>query len=168
LRLAIERQVVGVFGDQHMGDRRLGRQAALDQSRRRSGLHDDVLAGAAGVFGSADDEHPELGRHDVELFAHVLANPVQLAFAARADLAQNVNDGLYTRQMGGQRAAIGAPLARALGPVCRQLCLGCGRHLRLALLDVFEGEQQLIGRQGLGAAVETIALQVFDNLDEPL
>jgi hypothetical protein len=29
LRLAIERQMVGVLGDEHVGDRRLGRQAAL-------------------------------------------------------------------------------------------------------------------------------------------
>ena len=51
LRLAIERQMIGVFGDEHVGDGRLGRQAALDQPRRRRRLDDDVLAGAAGVFG---------------------------------------------------------------------------------------------------------------------
>jgi hypothetical protein len=28
LRLAIERRVIGVFGDEHVGNRRLGRQAA--------------------------------------------------------------------------------------------------------------------------------------------
>lgn len=31
LRLAIERQVIGVFGNEYMGDGRLGRQAAFDQ-----------------------------------------------------------------------------------------------------------------------------------------
>ena len=41
-------------------------------------LHDDVLAGAAGIFGPTYDQHPELRRHDVELLADVLANPVKL------------------------------------------------------------------------------------------
>jgi hypothetical protein len=35
LRLAVERQVVGVLGDQHVGHQRLGRQAVLDQPLRR-------------------------------------------------------------------------------------------------------------------------------------
>ena len=35
LSLAIERQMIGVFGDEHMRHRRLGRQPALDQSCRR-------------------------------------------------------------------------------------------------------------------------------------
>ena len=66
LRLPIERQMIGVLGDQHLRDRRLGRQAALDQPRRRGRLHDNVLAGPAGVFGPAHDQHPELRRNDVE------------------------------------------------------------------------------------------------------
>ena len=79
LRLAIERQVIGVFGDQHVGDHRLGGQAALDQPRRRRRLDDDILAGAAGVFGPAHHEHAELRGNDVELLADVLADPVQRA-----------------------------------------------------------------------------------------
>jgi hypothetical protein len=98
-----------------MGDRLLGRQPALNQPRRRSGLHDDVLASLAGVFGLADDEHPKLGWRDVELLVHVLADPAQLAFAARTGLALDVYDRLDTRQVSGQAATIGAPLARALG-----------------------------------------------------
>ena len=61
LRLAIERRVIGVFGDEHVGDRRLGRQAALDQPRRHRRLDDDVLARAAGVFGPARP-NPPLGQ----------------------------------------------------------------------------------------------------------
>ena len=99
LRLAIERQMIGVFGDQHVGDGRLGRQAALDQPRRRRRLDDDVLAGAAGVFGPAHHQHPELRGNDVELFAHVLADPVQRAPAARAGLVLDVDDRLDARQM---------------------------------------------------------------------
>jgi hypothetical protein len=54
------------------------RQAAFDQPRRGRRLDDDVLAGAAGIFGPTYDQHPELRRHDVELLADVLANPVKL------------------------------------------------------------------------------------------
>jgi hypothetical protein len=38
LRLSVKRQVIGVLGDQHLGDQRLGRDAALDDPRRRRGL----------------------------------------------------------------------------------------------------------------------------------
>jgi hypothetical protein len=34
LRLTIERQAIGIFGDQHLGDRRLDWQATLDQTSR--------------------------------------------------------------------------------------------------------------------------------------
>ena len=51
LRLAVERQMVGVFGHEHMSDHRLGRQAATDQPRRRRRLDDAALAGAADPMG---------------------------------------------------------------------------------------------------------------------
>ena len=110
LGLAIQRQMVGIFGHQNLGDGRLGRQAALDQPRRRRRLHDTVLAAPAGVFGPADDEHPELRRHDVQPLAHVLADPVQFALAAGAGLVVDVDDHLDPRQMRRQRAAVGAAL----------------------------------------------------------
>jgi hypothetical protein len=115
LRLAIQRQMIGAFGDQHVRHRRLRRQAALDQSRRRWGLHDDVLASPASILGPAHDQHPELGGNDIELLAHVFADPVKLAPTARASLALDVDDGLEARQMRGQGAAVGAPLARRRG-----------------------------------------------------
>ncbi len=58
LRLAVERQVIGIFGDEHVRDRCFRRQADFDQPRRGRRLDDDVLACAAGVFGSAHDQHP--------------------------------------------------------------------------------------------------------------
>ena len=106
LGLAVQRQMVGIFGDQNLGDRGLGRQAALDQPRRRRGLHDTVLACPAGVFGPAGDEHPELRRHDVQPLAPVLADPVQLALAAGAGLVVDVDDDLNPRQMRRQRSAV--------------------------------------------------------------
>ena len=53
LRLAIERRVVGIFGDQYMRDQCLGRDAALDQPLRRRRLHHLASAGLAGIFGAA-------------------------------------------------------------------------------------------------------------------
>ena len=47
LRLATERQVVGIFGDQNLRHRRLGRDAALDQAGRCRRLDDETLAGPA-------------------------------------------------------------------------------------------------------------------------
>jgi hypothetical protein len=55
LSLAIERQMIGVFGNKHVGDRRLGRQAALDEARWGRRLKDDVFARAASVFWPAHD-----------------------------------------------------------------------------------------------------------------
>ena len=46
LGLAIQRQMVGIFGHQNLGDGGLGRQTALDQPRWRRGLHDAILASA--------------------------------------------------------------------------------------------------------------------------
>lgn len=65
LGLTIQRQMIGIFRDQHLGDRRLGRDPVLDQPSRGRSLHHDVLAGPAGIFRPAQHEHTELGRHDV-------------------------------------------------------------------------------------------------------
>jgi len=99
LGLPVERKVIGVFGDQDLGDRRLGRQAAFDQSSRRRRLHHDVLACPAGVFGPTHDQDPELGRHDVESLASVLADAMQRALAARAGMIIDVDHHLDARQM---------------------------------------------------------------------
>lgn len=76
LRLTIERKVIGIFGHQHLGNRRLGRKTTLDQSGRRRSLNHNILAGAAGIFGPTHDDHTQLRRHDVEPLAHVLADPM--------------------------------------------------------------------------------------------
>lgn len=52
LGLTIERQMVGIFGHQNLGDGGLGGQAALDQ-----GLQNAVLVCAAGIFRAAGHRH---------------------------------------------------------------------------------------------------------------
>ena len=160
--------MISVFGDEHVGDHGLGRQAALDQPRGRGRLDDDALAGAAGVLGPMHHQHPELRRDDVEPLTDVLADPVQRALAARAGLVIDVDEGFDARQMRRQGAAVGAALARPFRPHRRRLRFGLGRSLRLVLLDVFERQQQLIFRQAFSAAAEAVTLHVLDDLDEPL
>ena len=168
LGLPVERQVIGVFGDQHLGDRRLGRQAALDQPRRRGRLHHHVLAGPAGVFGPAHDQHPELRRHDVEPLAHVLADPMQRVPAAGAGVVVDIDHHLDARQMRRQRSAVHpAPggVGSALGR-CRLFALGLAGGDDL--VGLFQREQQLIFRQRLGPAAEAVALHLLDDLAQPL
>ncbi len=121
LGLPVERKVVGVLGDEHLGDGRLGRQAALDQPRRRGRLDHDVLAGPAGILRPAHHQHPELRRHDVEPLGDVLADPMQHPRAARAGLARDVDHSLDPRQVGRQgatvRPALCDPCARSAGAV---------------------------------------------------
>lgn len=84
LGLAIKRQLIGIFGDEHLGDGRLGRQPGLDQARRRGRLHDHFLAGPATIAGPAHHEHPELGRNDIETLRAIFPNQVQRAAATGA------------------------------------------------------------------------------------
>lgn len=76
LRLPIERQVIGIFGDKNLGDGGFGRQSALDQPGRGRRLHNTVLASTAGVFGTPSHEDPELRRDQVQPLASILADPM--------------------------------------------------------------------------------------------
>ena len=171
LRLAIERQVIGVLGDHDVGDHRLGRQAALDQPRRRRRLDHRCLAGAAGVFGPAHHQHPELRRDDVEPLGDVLADPVQRRRRSRAGLVLDVDDRLDPGQMRRQRRrGWRAALRLAAGSRARRSVL-LGRGLAAAASPA----PHLPGRapadrhrQALGAAAEAVALQLLDDLPQPL
>lgn len=99
LGLPIERQVIGIFGHQNLGDGCLRRQSALDQPGRSLGLQDAIFAGSAGVFGTSGDDNAELRRHHVQPLALVLTDPMQLALAAGAGLVVDVDDDLDPRQM---------------------------------------------------------------------
>ena len=65
LSLPVERGVVAVFADQHLGKESWGRHPLGDRALRGRGLMDRVT-GAATIFGTADADHPELGRDPVE------------------------------------------------------------------------------------------------------
>ena len=115
----------GVFGDQHGGDHRLGRQPALDQPFRRRRLHHRLLAGPAGIFGTMRHDHPVLGRDHVEPLGGLLADHMHRRPTARAVGVFGRDRHVDARQMGGKRAAIGATLLGARrapppGPSCRR------------------------------------------------
>ena len=138
LSLPIQRKMIGVFGDENLRHRRLGRQSALDQPRRRGRLHHHVLASPAGVFGPANHQHAELRRHDVEPFAGVLADPMQRVAAARAGVVIDIDHHLDARQMRRKRSPVQATLGRPACPLGRigRINLGLirsprpARHLR--------------------------------------
>jgi hypothetical protein len=72
LGLPIKRQVIGIFGHQHMRDSRLGRQSGVDQSCRRWSLRYAVSASTTGIFWTPGDDDTELRRDDIQSFGYVL------------------------------------------------------------------------------------------------
>ena len=167
LRLAEERQVVGVFGDSDLRDKRVGGQAALDQPGLCRGLRKHVLSGPAGVTRPADHHHPELRRHHVEALGHVLADPLQCTRAARAGSAVDVDEGLDPRQVGGQRAAV-RPTLGPLGGLLGRLGFLGSEARGLDLLGLLQPEQELVLGQALGPTAKAVALHRKDDLAQPL
>jgi hypothetical protein len=108
LSLPIQRQMIRVFRDEYIGDKRLRRQAAFNQAVWRWRLHDPVGATAAGIFGSSRDDHAQLRRDPVETLGGLLADDVKCAAATRAGCRIGDDDVLLTRQMSRKMAAIGA------------------------------------------------------------
>ena len=168
LSLPIQRKMIGIFGDEHLRHRGLGRQSALDQPRRRWRLHHHVLASPAAIFGSANHQHAELCRHDVEPLAGILADPMQRLAAARAGIVVDVDHHLDARQMAGKRSSVHPALGGSACPLGRIGRVTLGLAARRNLLDVFEPEQHLIFGQRLGAAPEAMTLQFLDDLTQPL
>ena len=64
----------------------------------------------AGIFRTANDQHAELRRHDIEPLGRILADPMQSVAATRARMILDVDDHLDTRQMGRKRSPVRAAL----------------------------------------------------------
>ena len=101
MRLVIKRGVIGVLGDDHMGDQRLGRQATLDQPRRGWCLHHGAGAGSAGIFRPTDHEHAELQRNHIQPLCHILADRVERAGAAGTSAVLDIDHQLSPWQVFG-------------------------------------------------------------------
>ena len=100
LRLAIERYVVGIFGDQHMCDQRLGRDAVLDQPLGRRGLRHFASTGTAGVFGAAGHDHLQPRWDHIEAFGDVLADAVLEAVGRVTGDTKNQVEGVINQAAG--------------------------------------------------------------------
>ena len=160
--------MIGIFGDQHLSYCRLGRQSALDQPRRRRRLHHHVLAGAAAIFGPANDQDAELRRYDIEAFARIFADPMQSLAAAWASAVFYVDHHLDARQMSRKRSAIDTTLCASSNALSRIGRFILGLLARRNLVDVLKSEQHLIFGQRLSAPAEAMALQLLDDLTQSL
>ncbi|MNL40712.1 hypothetical protein D3C87_1630810 [compost metagenome] len=97
--------MIGILGDENMGDGRFRREPSLDQASRSCGLNDTVSAGTAGILRAAGDDHAELCRVHVQPLGDILANAMQATTAA-ARQTFRFDHLLDTREMLWKRAAI--------------------------------------------------------------
>ena len=157
LRLPVERRVIAVFADQHLGKQRRRRQAAGDRPLCSRRLR-HRLAGPAGVFGTGGADDAKLSRNPIQHLAHAFSDDMQRAAAAAADRALNVEADLFARQMVGQRLATRGPFGLLLLAM-RTLLFFAGK----IAVDLFERERQLVGIKALGTTAKLRPLQLFDN-----
>lgn len=158
--------MIGVLVDQDVGHRGFGRQAALDQPRRRQSLHHHTLAGAAGVLGPARHQHAVLSRDDVKPLGPVLADPMHRPVTARASRAVGLEHLLDPRQVGRQGHALGLSAPRRRSHLVVLLLISLGR--RDDDLEVFQRQGELGGIELLGAPAELGAPQRLQHRHQPL
>ena len=117
--LAIQQQMIGVLGHQHMGQEARSRNAFVDDVCRHARLN-QRLALCAGPFAANVALNGEHARLVVELFGDVLADALQLTATAAGSGFGLVAD-LAARKVCGQRLAPGLLLLTRSGfrRVCR-------------------------------------------------
>ena len=159
--LAIERQVVLIFGDQHLGQQPRRGDAFIDHMRRHRGLGERFTLGthpfAANVALDGEDT-----RGVVELLGNILADAGKRA-ATGADGGVGFVVNVSARQVRRQRGAARTGCCRrrglaGLGGDGVNLGLD-GRHIGL---DGFFKQLCLFARELLGARAETGAAQLGD------
>lgn len=114
----------------------------------------------------AGDAHPQLRRHDVELFAAQLADRMQQAAVARAVAALDVDQHFIARQVGREVALVTVGARLPVPPlfVLRKIRrVPPSPVLRQVLLQILQSQPQLIGAQLFGAAAELTASQALDQ-----
>ncbi len=124
----------------------------------------NLLASPAGVFRLTRNDHPELGRHNVETLGDVLAHDAELSAAAGAGLVLEFDNCSTARQVRRQRATVGATRPKPVSCAWRDRPPPRREALGLDLLGLLEPQQQLIDRQALGPAAEAMTLQLPDDL----
>jgi hypothetical protein len=168
LGLTIERQMPGVFGHQHGGHHRFGRQAALDQPLGRRRLNHRLLAGAACVLRAARHQHPELRRNHVQTLRDVGPDRMHRRAAARAGPVLGLDRDVNARKMGRQHAAVRPALLGPsnsgflVPPVVRRFA---GRD---RLLDILQRQSELVRIELLGLAPELHSLELAKKMRETI
>jgi hypothetical protein len=149
--------VIGVFRNQHMGNKGLRWDAGFDQTRWRRRLHNRAFASPAGIFRPARDDDFELGRRHVQPLGAVLAHDMHGAVTARTSGTFRFDDDLFPREMTGQRAVIDRAglLRRRFQRRSRGLI--CGSRFCYRLLGLLHGEVELIGIELFGFTAELSA-----------
>ena len=152
--------MVGIACHQHMGDHRLGRNAAFDQPRRRRCLYHGACAGPAGKFRTLGHDHPKLCGDHIQPLRGVLPDHRHDCPAARACGVLGCQRHLDPRQMRRQRTAARAPLGRSILAQLGIALLRLGVCFGDRLLDRFEAQLQLFLRQTFGAGAEVHAFEL--------
>ena len=168
LGLPIERQMPGVFGDQHRGHHRLGREPAFDQPFGGRRLDHRLLAGSAGVFGTVRHDRPELRRDHVEPLRGFFADLMHGRPAAGAVFVFGLDRHMNPRQMGRKRAAIGAALVGASASRRLILFVVGGFAGRNGLLDILKRQAELVWIELLGTATKLHALQLMQEMQQAI
>jgi hypothetical protein len=161
LRLAIQRQVIGIARDQHVGDKGFGRDAALDQPGRRGHLHHRTATGPANEFRTLRHDDPELGRDHIQPLGAVFPDHRHRHLAARACRVLGCQRHLDARQMRRQSPAAGPAFGDAILVQFGIALLRLGLTAGDCLLERFEAELQLLLRQTFrfGAELHAFELQ---------
>jgi hypothetical protein len=148
LGLTIERGMVAVLADQHVGQQRGARQSLGDGTLGCRRLVDRA-AGAAAIFGAANAQHPQACRHKVEHLADGLADGMERALATGADGTVDAEFDILARQMAGE--AITAGLSDRIEAGWRSGWSTC-LDMRDIGVEIFQAEGQLIVIDLFGAS----------------
>ncbi len=113
LALTVERKVVAVLADEHMGEQAGPRPAALDGTARQRRLREG-LAPPASEARAHDAGHDEAAGHVLQLLGDVLADPTQSAAACGAIVPGGAQLDLCPRHVVGNWPSPGLVLRRLL------------------------------------------------------
>ena len=90
------------------------------------------------------------------------------ALAAQTGLVLDMHHDLDPGQVNRQRSAVGPAGPGTRGATVWIIRLDAGGVLGLAPLDLLQRQVQLVDGQGLGASSEAVALELLDDLRQPL
>lgn len=143
LALTVQRKMIGIFADQHMGQETRPGAAAFDGPRRERGLH-EAFAARAGQPGPDDAVHDKPTGDVFQFLGHILTDPTQAPAAIGTGICARRQFDLHPGDVVRDRAALW------LVPLLDVRQLHPRRHGRGGNLAGLERELKLLGRLGRG------------------